>query len=266
MKPISINEYLNKDNPWSHRLLGIVNFKKNRNIQLVENEYNLDKYGKLMDYDFKTLEEYKAKEIELAGTNKNANIKISFSDDIFDVSLEEARTLYYKMITDKVAQYTSEKICELGCGYGFNLSFLGKQSYGGEYSKNAVSIGKKLGLDIWEFNYYQDEDYNFLKENTTIITAHSIEQIPDARIIISNLEKQKSKINYVIHFEPTIIEERDSLLGLLRNKYIEMNDYNRNLISVLKNNSSIEIIELKHDIFGLNPLNSTNLIVWKFKN
>ena len=71
--------------------------------------------------------------------------------------------------------------------------------------------------------------------------------------------------NYVVHFEPTVVNERTSLLGLLRNKYMELNDYNRNLIYVLKERTDIEILELKTDIFGLVPLNTTNLIVWKFK-
>ena len=260
MKPISINEYLNINNPWSQRLLGITPFKKDRTIQQVENEYNLDKYAKLLAHDLKTIEEYKLKEFELSGLNPSANMHVSFGDDIFGVSVAEARKSYYKLIKDKVTQYTSKNICELGCGYGFNLSFVGENAYGGEYSKNAVKLGKKLGMEISEFNYYNCEDYDFIKENSTIFTTHSIEQIPDASVIIRCLEKQRGKINYVIHFEPTLVSERDSLFGLLRNKYIELNDYNHNLISVLKNNPSIEILELKYDVFGLTPLNSTNCI------
>jgi hypothetical protein len=266
MKPISINEYLNKNNPWSQRLLGLTPFQKDRTLQQVENEYNLDKYAKLMDYDLKTIEEYKLKEFELGGLKATGHMNVSFGDDIFAVPLAEARESYYKLIKEKVTQYTSKNICELGCGYGFNLSYVGANTYGGEYSKNAVTLGKKMGMEISEFNYYNCDDYAFIKENSTIFTAHSIEQIPDANVIINCLEKQKSKINYVIHFEPTIVNERDSLFGLLRNKYIEINDYNHNLISVLKNNPGIEILELKHDVFGLSPLNATNLIVWKFKN
>jgi len=266
MKQISINDYLNKNNPWSQRLLGLTSFKKDRTITQVENEYNLDKYAKLLDYDLRTIEDYKLKEFELGGIKPSGSMHVSFGDDIFSVSLAEARQSYYKLIKEKITQYTSKNICELGCGYGFNLSYVGEKAYGGEYSKNAVSLGKKLGMEISEFNYYNCEDYNFIKENSTVFTTHSIEQIPDANIIIDCLEKQKHKINYVIHFEPTIVNERDSLFGLLRNKYIEINDYNHNLINVLKKNPNVEILELKHDIFGLSPLNSTNLIVWKFKN
>ena len=180
MIPLSINEYLNKDNPWSSRLLGLTDFKKKRDVQQVENEYKLDKYAKLLELDLKTIEEYKVKEFEMGGINSNSLIPISFGDDIFKVPFSEARKIFYDLIKTKVNKYTSENICELGCGYGYNLSYLGKNTYGGEYSKNAVKLGKKLGMEISEFNYYQPADYNLIKPNSTVFTTHSIEQIPDA--------------------------------------------------------------------------------------
>ncbi len=267
MIPISINDYFNSENVWTKRLLGLTPFQKNRDINQVENEYNLDKYARLLEFDFKTPAEYKAKEFEQAGLHpKKGEVYISKGDDIFKTSVEEARNMYYDLIQSKISKYSSENICELGGAYGFNFKYLGKNAYGGDYSKNAVKIGKKLGMDIIEFNYYTEADYNFIKPNSTVFTSHSIEQIPDATVIIDNLEKQKHKINFVIHFEPTIVDERTTLIGMMRNKYLEINDYNRNLISVLKGRKDVEILELETDVFGLVPLNTTNLIVWKFKN
>lgn len=266
MKPISINEYLNSNNAWSKRLLGISEFQKKRDVQQVENEYNLDKYARLLEIDLKTIEEYKAKEFEQAGLDPSTGeIIISFGDELFKTSVANMRNIYYSLIKTTLAKYSSKNICELGCGYGYNLSYLGANVYGGEYSKNAVALAQKLGLDVVEFNYYKSDDYNFIKPDTTIFTTHSIEQIPDATIIIDSLEKQKDKINYVVHFEPTVIPERSTLLGLMRNKYMELNDYNRNLIEVLKSRKNIEILKLETDVFGLVPLNTSNLIVWKFK-
>jgi SAM-dependent methyltransferase len=266
MKPISINEYLNKNNPWCRRLLGLAEFQKNRDIQQVENEYNLDKYARLLEIDLKTIEDYKAKEFEQAGLDPvTGEMTISFGDELFKTSVANMRNIYYGLIKTTLSKYSSKNICELGCGYGYNLSFLGENVYGGEYSKNAVKLARKLNMDVTEFNYYKRDDYNFIKPETTIFTAHSIEQIPDATVIIDSLEKQKDKINYIVHFEPTVIPERRTLLGLFRNKYMELNDYNRNLIEVLKNKKNVEILELNTDVFGLMPLNTSNLIVWKFK-
>jgi hypothetical protein len=266
MEATTINEYLNSENQWAKRLLGLSDFKKKRDVQQVENEYNLDKYARLLELELGSMEEYKSKEFEQAGLNPlTGEMTISFGDSLFKASVSETRNIYYGLIKSVLQKYSSQNICELGCGYGFNLSFLDGNVYGGEYSKNAVKLGQKLGYDVTEFNYYNEKDYNFIKPDSTVFTAHSIEQIPNAKIIVDCLEKQKDKINYVVHFEPTVIHERHSLLGIMRNKYMELNDYNRNLITVLKSRTDIEILELQADYFGLVPLNTANLIVWKFK-
>ncbi len=266
MIPISINDYFNIHNPWTKRLLGFSDFQKQRDIQQVENEYNLDKYAKLLGVDLQTIEEYKNLEFEQAGMSPiTGEMIVSKGDDIFKTTVIDARNQFYDLIQSRLKKYTSKNICELGCGYGYNLSYLGTNAYGGEYSKNAVKLAKKLGLDVYEFNYYDERDYDFIRNDTTIFTTHSIEQIPDATKIIDALVKQKDKINYVVHLEPFIVKGRTSLIGLLRNKYIEMNDYNRNLIELLNSREEIEILELEIDIFGLVPLNSTNFVAWQFK-
>jgi hypothetical protein len=267
MEQISINQYFNVKNIWARRLLGLEDFHKNRDLSQIEKEYNLDKYAKLLVFDFKTVEEYKSKEFEQAGLHPIlGEIYIALGDDIFKTTVACARDRFYDLLKNTMIKYEAENTCELGCGYGYNLSFIGENSYGGEYSINAVSIAKKIGLNVSQFNYYNEDDYNFIKPETTVFTVHSIEQLPDATLVINFLEKQKNKIKYVVHFEPTVVNERSTLLGLMRNKYMELNDYNRNLISILKSREDIDIIELKTDIIGLIPLNTTNLIVWKFKS
>ena len=265
MERVSLNEYLNTENIWALRLLGFESFQKCRNIDQVENEYNLDKYAKLLTCDLNSMEAYKIKEFENAGLSQEDETFISFKDEIFKVELSISRKIFYQIIKDKVEKYSSEYVCELGCGYGFNLSYLDGEVYGGEYSRNAVELAKKLCMEIHHFNYYNHEDYSLIKNNSTIFTVHSIEQIPDALCFINGLAAQKSRIEYIVNFEPSIIPERRSFLGLLRNKYIELNDYNRNLFSILKAREDVKIIEYKQDLIGVNPLNSANLIVWKFK-
>lgn len=265
MQPLSLNKYLDNNNPWTRRILGIEQFQKTRDINQVENEYNLDKYASLLKLDLPDMEAYKTKEFELGGLKPETNISFSIEDELFIAPTSFARTLFYSIILSKVQQYRSGTVCELGCGYGYNLTYLGTGAYGGEYAENAVKLAQKLGQDVVSFNYYEANDYSFIRKNSTILTVHSIEQIPDANVIIENLSKQKDKINIVIHFEPSLVPARTSLLGLFRNRYIELCDYNRNLANVLRSRNDVEIIEYKQDVFGLNPLNSSNLIVWKFK-
>ena len=265
MESIELNDYLCKENVWARRLLGLETFTKVRDLKQVEGEYNIDKYGTLLKYKLKTIEEYKVKEFELGGALQDQETVFSLKDRLFKSKLSLARTIYYQIIKKKIEQYRSENICELGCGYGYNLSYLNGDVYGGEYAENAVTLAVQLGMDVYRFNYYESKDYSFIKPNSTLFTVHSIEQIPDAHCIIDNLSVQKDKINYVVNFEPSLIPERSSLLGLFRNKYIQLNDYNRNLFSILQSRDDIEVIEYEQDIVGINPLNSANLIVWRFK-
>ena len=265
MQPLSLNKYLDANNSWTKRILGLEKFQKTRDINQVENEYNLDKYASLLKFDLPDMEAYKTKEFELAGLGPESILPLSVGDELFTSSIDFTRNLFYTLIRSKVRQYGSGAVCELGCGYGYNLTYLGKNAYGGEYAENAVKLAQKLGLDVVPFNYYNEGDYSFIKNDSTILTVHSIEQIPDASVIIENLSKHKDKINCVIHFEPSFVPSRTSLLGLFRNKYIELCDYNRNLSDVLHSRRDVEILEYKTDIFGLQPLNSSNLIVWKFK-
>src|SRR6218665_869464 len=248
MEPVSINEYLNSSNPWTKRLLGMSDFQKKRDVQQVENEYNLDKYASLLRLDLPDMEAYKTKEFELGGSGPATPVAVSFGDSIFKMPLSLARTLFYKLIKERLDKYASEHFCELGCGYGYNLTYAGKSTYGGEYSRNAVKLAQKLGMEVTEFNYYESDHYNLIKPNSTVFTTHSIEQIPDATVIIDALEKQKDKINYVVHFEPTVLKERNNLLGMMRNKYMELNDYNRNLFEVIRNHPAIEVLEEEYDI------------------
>ncbi len=266
LEQVSINDFFGSNNAWARRIFGIDSFQKTRDLAQVENEYNLDKYKTLLAQNCANMEEYKRKEFELAGLDPEiGKVVISVGDAIYKTSVADLRERYYALIRNTLAPYMSARMCELGCGYGFNLDLISGEGYGGEYSENAVKLANKLGKDVVKFNYYNSEDYKLIRPDSTVFTVHSIEQIPDATTIVNALRNEKEKINYVVHLEPSFVKERTSLIGLLRNKYIELNDYNRNLIELLTTQPDIEILELKTDVFGLVPLNSSNLIAWRFR-
>ena len=268
MVALSLNDFFSKDYVWTDRILGDTGFSKKRNIDQIEREYNLDKYKSLFDLNLPDMEAYKVREFEFSGIKQDQEIKMSFKDELFKMPLKRARLIAYNIFIDLIKPYLSERNCELGCGYGFNLQLIKGNNYGGEYSKYVVDLGKRLGQDIVEFNYYNQEDYNFIKPGSTVFTVHSIEQMPDARVIIDSLYKQKDKINYVVHCDPSYLSHRSNFIGRARNKYIELNDYNRNLFSYITSRTDIiEIIALEYDVISMqiNPLNSTNFIAYKFK-
>ncbi|MDD4803199.1 MAG: hypothetical protein PHF24_09720 [Syntrophomonas sp.] len=265
MEPISLNEYLSADNIWTKRLLGIESFGQVRNCEQIEREYNQDFYGKIAA-QFRNCSSINEILQYASLQYANSNTYISFQDEIFRVSSIMANQLKATILKSKLEQYCSDYICELGCGYGINLTLLDGNVYGGEYCNNAVKLAQQLGMEVYPFNYYNMEDYGIIKESSTVFTCHSIEQIPDARCVIEGLSKCRDKIRCVVNFEPTVIHQRKNFLGLIRNRYIELNDYNRNLIELLQKNKDIEILEYNTDVFGINPLNPFNIIAWQFKS
>ncbi|MDY6937244.1 MAG: hypothetical protein SWY16_06215 [Cyanobacteriota bacterium] len=268
MKPISLDRYLSANNPWTRRILGIEPFSKKRDLEQVEREYNQDKYGPLLEFEFDDIEQYVSKGYELSGVREDSPTTVSFGDEIFETDLKIVRSIYYSLLSSTIAKYKPQRICELGCGFGYNLAYLKQicsEVYGGEYSKNAVKLGSRLGLDLQVFNYYDLDSYQMIREGSLVLTVHSIEQIPSADSFVRGLEQHRDKIDLAINFEPCVLSDRHSLLGLFRNRYMELNDYNRDLAQTLHERDDIEILEYKPDIMGLNPLNSTHLFVWKFK-
>lgn len=259
---VKIVDYFNANIIWSRRLLGIENFEKIRTVDSVNHEYNVDKYLPVLNSN--TLDLQLCKKLELVNAGINNNVFISIDNKIYFLDSNRAIEDYYINMKNIIKQYTANLLCELGCGYGYNLSLYDGTKYGGEYSENAVKIGVKLGYDIKYFNYYDESTYDIIKPHTTIFTNHSLEQIPDAQIFIDNLRQHKDYIDCIIHLEPTYLKSRTDFFGMCRNKYIELNDYNRNLLECVKNVDGSEILEYHEDIFSMNPLNPSNLIIWKF--
>jgi hypothetical protein len=264
MRYVPLNEYLTSESSWPKRLLGWENHAISRNELAVTSEYDKDRYLPLLSLGATHPEDYKVAEFANLGMQLDDPMFISVGNEVFSASLREARLLWYSLIRSYVERFAAGPICELGCGYGFNLTYLGRDAYGGEYSANAVALARRLGLDVASFNYYQLQDYEIVRPGSSIVTVHSIEQIPSVLPIMEHLRRQKSRIRMVINLEPCWLDERQTLLGLVRNRYNQLIDHNHDLIEQLRKAPDVEIVHFEADVFGMHPLNSTNVVVWRF--
>jgi hypothetical protein len=59
---------------------------------------------------------------------------------------------------------------------------------------------------------------------------------------------------------------RSTLLGFARNKFNEMIQHNRDLVTLLQQRPDIEILHFDADLFGIHPLNPTIRTVWRFRD
>ncbi|MBQ04277.1 hypothetical protein CL673_06155 [Candidatus Bathyarchaeota archaeon] len=281
MRKIELDE-LPKYSPWVARLLNIDSFPKpERTIAKIDAEYDKDKFAKLRQFYEQHpsigIEELRRIEEDFLPPEKETCI--SQRNELFLMPAAEVQRQDRQIILDNLLPYLAENrvVIELGCGYGYNLGVLrdAKPDHlfiGGDYSQNAVNLGRKLFKDqpevtVTQFNFY-DESWSIfdtMAEKALVFTNHAIEQLPSAKSVLSTFNKYRQKIACVVHLEPVFeFNDSDTVLGLMRQSYLLTNDYNRDLFTCLKE-MGVKILRTENGLFGPNPLNPTSLIVWQFQ-
>lgn len=102
-------------------------------------------------------------------------------------------------------------------------------------------------------------------EGAVIFTCFAAHYVPVmSSAFVQALRALRPRV--VIHFEPLLHPEREqTTLGILRRRYLQSNDYNRNMLEVLtaaEREGSIRIDSIDRDWFGLNPLLPASRVVW----
>lgn len=277
---------------WPDRIFGVSDWSvPDRDIDKVIKEYDEEKYKNLLEHrnDNKVTEPKKIKKKQLLSRSwqfspieqNKPHTVVSQNEELYFAPVLEAQWYNDKMLSSvfKSILNGDEIVMELGAGYGYNLHSLSQtftdcEFVGGELSENAVRLSNKLyrnvdNVRVSQFNYY-DENYELLetelKNDVVLFTRLSIEQLPECRSVIEQFINYKNKIDTIVHLEPVYdMYNEDTLLGLLRKKYTEINDYNRDLFSSLEQHKEVEIQKTEHDIFGDNGLCPMSLIQWEPK-
>ena len=285
MKKISLNELAQYKPSWAKRVLGVEEWKTpRRGIQKIDAEYDKDKWKKcLSHYEHSqrplTPDEVRYFEHEDFGAGPPADPScVSKGNELFLMSPIKAKESHEEMICEQVGQIIerADVVVEFGCAYGFNLwmlkqAFPGKKYIGGEYSANAVRLAGKLYQDdddiaIEELNFY-DTHYSILdrlESPCVLFTVQAVEQLASAYHLIQTLLHYKDIIKAVVHVEPLYEENGDTTLGLMRQRYAQINDYNRDLLTSLKRRpEDIRIVRSEPDVFSCNPFNPIGITVWE---
>ncbi|OGG73756.1 hypothetical protein A3A40_01535 [Candidatus Kaiserbacteria bacterium RIFCSPLOWO2_01_FULL_54_20] len=277
--PISLND-LPAHSPWPARLLGLEPWKNvKRDNMKIDEEYVRGNYTRCLELYERargavSIEDLRA--IEFG--SDDPTVVVSHGDELALAKLSDAYEEYYRLIERSIAPHVEDgdTLVELGCGYGYNLALLKKRLAtslafrGGEYARTAVALAGTLFKDddirVEQFDFYS-LNYPVIEQASApvvIFTAYAVEQIPDITNMFDVLSKNRSKIKAVIHVEPIYEFQATGLLGLLRRRYIEVCDYNRNLYTELHRRSDIKIDVCEQNIFGINGLHPASVISWHF--
>lgn len=272
---------LPKMSKWPARMLGLEPFlQKARGASEIEREYGDEKWGAVRRWLKNSAEVTKDGLLAQQGVDPNEELLFMQGDTFLKAPAKEIMDKYSRLLADTIRPYGSRAIIELGSGLGDKLLSVVSEMQdvdevvGGEFTASGVECGQilaeKLGVNARFFRFdYNDPSTLFdLPPGGLIYTSHSIEQIP--LLLDSFIEAViQVKPKYVIHFEPCY-EDQDhtTMIGLMRKKYTEMNDYNRNLVGLLQKfeaTGKICIEMHEKNIFSDTPFNPTSILVWRPK-
>lgn len=187
---------------------------------------------------------------------------------------------YYSFLICQLKKYinSDDTLIELGSGWGRNLFYLYTHSLygkgiGGELttegidSANVIASHYQLPITFYKFDYNKPSKFFLSKmKGAAVLTQNSIEQIPNIKAS-TLLKIAQACPKVVCHFEPVYEHNANpTMFHLMCRRYTEMNDYNRNLLSVLKQleqKGYLQIIKEQQNVIGTTAFNPCSIIIWK---
>ena len=244
-------------------------------------EYELEKWKDIYERT-KKLKTPRLKEVESLHQNPNELSSYFYNDKFFVSQKQNINKYYIDLYFSFIKPYIKEasSIVELGAGYGSKIIGLSqineikkKPLFGFELTANGCStmdlIAKHTDLNLTTgFCDFENENIGIkdLPKRSIIFTSYSLHYLPELTIrLIKNIRQLKPLI--VIHFEPIYqLYENKTLHHEMCKKYFELNDYTKNILSIIKEAGEkkfIAIRKIEPNIFGSNPFMPISVIEWK---
>jgi hypothetical protein len=266
---------------WVAYLLGLKSLSRpfDKSPENIAREYGQDKWGILLQnlrlVDNPTIED--ADRLYVG----ERYIPFYTEGKLYIADITDVDAAYFHLIKNELQPLIQQSghIVELGAGYGAiilklaTLPGFDTLSYtAGEFTDTGVACMNYLASEVrgrFEAGFCDLMDLNLegyaIPEHAIFMTSWAMACIKGfPKTTLNEIIRYKPKA--VIHFEP-IYEHwsEDALLHMLWKKYCRMNDYNRSLLSALKEYETegiIQIAEERKNIFGSNPLAPVSIVKW----
>ncbi len=279
---ININD-LPKYSPWPYRLLCLENFeKKYKTASEILREYEDEKWGSLLTYIKSSNKTVSLKDVEKIVFGKQPELISIKNGKLLKMTGYEAFKVQYKIVLNTLKNFLPTKaICEFGAGYGQIILNLANEKeisqiplLAGEFTSSGEQLidylanvkSKKISTFHCDLSKPNGTYEKKIPHKSIIFTCFSACYVQEYNIkLIQNFISINPAV--VINFEP-IYEHCNSatLIGAMQKRYIELNGYNRNLLSILKEAEHKKIIKIvfeKSQVFGSNPFLPFSIVAWK---
>jgi len=246
-----------------------------------DREYGRDKWGGLLKRVSNKGNGVRLTDADRWAQGGDERTLMWIADSLVEVTAAEAHRRYRDVIADELSRFLpATGLVELGAGYGSILIHLAKRPQfvampviGADLTESGVALidrlaaaeGRQVTSGKCDLASAELTDIE-IPDGSLVYTSFALQCIPlVGESFVGALCARRPAV--VVHFEPAYEHcDQKSLLGLLRRRYIQVNDYNTNLITLLheqQGRGSIEILEERPAVVGPNPLLPASVIVWR---
>jgi SAM-dependent methyltransferase len=276
--PVHLND-IPRHTPWVGRILGTEPWKQKKQTRdEVYQQYERETWKPLLE-KFSARNELTLEEVDEAFYS-SPSILCSSKGEFFLAKASEANRFWSDLLDESISPFLpAPAICEIGCGYGTALlnlamrsSYKGMDFIGAEFSESALSLFlhiagcQNISVQATSFDITDTKISDLeIQHDSIIFTTSVLTCVPDGtedflEWIISCRPKA------VLHMECCHEHHLETTLGgLLVRRYLEINGYNKRIMTLLKNledQGKIEILEETPSLFGFKLLPHSR-IVWR---
>jgi hypothetical protein len=246
----------------------------------IDREFGVEKWGGMLERARASSTPVGLDEANSWVTEGAGRSLVSVKSDLVEMSAQEAHTAYIDFIAKSLEPYLPvTALVELGCGYGSVIldlarrpEFSGVPLFAADFTASgpalAAMIAKTEGLSVvtGTCDLARNPVASLeIPPGALVFTAYAAQYIEclDSSFV-EGLAALRPKV--VVHLEP-VWEHcgTNTVLGLLRRRYIEANGYNRNLVTLLHEEvgrGRARLLEETPPAFGPNPLLAASVIAW----
>lgn len=279
LRPIHLDDLPRYTN-WPKRLLSLESFSiKHKTAQEVLREFNQDKWGQLLK-QVRNMPKPTLDEVECLLVDPNKLTPCYVEGRLYLASEQRLLEMHLDLFESVLKPYLDSASClvELGAGYGSKLLALAQREgfcklplYAAEYTNSgqelisilASELSKTINVGYCDFREMTIDNLR-IPENALIFTSYAAHYVP---VLSPDFVSFISKLNprAVVHFEPCYEHySLDSFHGMMCRRYVELNDYTRNLASIFEVSEDQGRISLRmqKNILGSNPFLPISVIEW----
>jgi hypothetical protein len=265
---------------WPARLLGLEPWSRPpRTPADNTREYEGEKWGPLLQRA-RAAGAVSLAEVDAWVNGADAEVLASDGDTLVPLTVRAGVARHRDLVAETLARYwPASALVELGCGYGGVIvdvarrpAFRGAGLLAAEYTPSGaeltglVAAAEGLGIRAGRCDFLGPGLTDLpVPEGALVFTSFAVHYVPELpATFVDALLRWRPRT--VIHFEPCYEHcDAATLLGLLRQRYIQVNDYNRNLVSLLRGRQAagaVRLLEERPAVFGTNALLPASVLAW----